>query len=100
MANNESGYPIEVCIEKVKNELVSVSNAIANKYSLPSSLMAMILEQVVSDIKINTFSTIIAHIPIETDSDTKPADTKPADTKPADVKPINTNNQNAKPTKN
>jgi len=63
MANNQ-GLPIEVGFEKAKSDIVAAISRIGNEYSLPTSLMLVLLENVVLESKLNTFGTIVSHYDI------------------------------------
>lgn len=58
MPENES-LPIEVGLEKAKVDIVNAVGDIGSKYSLPASWMLMILENIVSESKLNTFQNVI-----------------------------------------
>ena len=57
----DNGLPIEVGIERAKREIVAVINQIGIKYSIPSSILFMIVEDILNSSKISTYSTIIAN---------------------------------------
>ena len=86
MPENEN-LPIEVGLEKAKVDIVNAVGDIGSKYSLPASWILMILENIVSESKLNTFRNVIVQYDISTPThDYRPAvpDPKPAsDNKPA-----------------
>lgn len=56
-----NGLPIEVGIERAKREIVAIINQIGIKYSIPSSILFMIVEDILNSSKISTYTTIIAN---------------------------------------
>lgn len=56
--------PIEVGIEKAKRDIVNAINQIGRSYSLPSSILFMVVEEVVNSSKNSTYATIIANYDI------------------------------------
>lgn len=62
MSNN--GLPIEIGLEKAKREILQAINQIGNSYDLPSSLVLMLVEQIVHDTKLNTYETIVTNYDI------------------------------------
>ena len=63
MANTES-LPFEIGIEKAKRSMVHAVHQVSKEYDIPASLMVMILENIVIESKLNTFSTIVANYDI------------------------------------
>lgn len=63
MANTD-GLPFEIGIEKAKSDIVNAIGEIGKRYSIPSSIMTMILQSVVEDSKLNTYSSILAYYDI------------------------------------
>jgi hypothetical protein len=63
MPENES-LPIEVGLEKAKVDIVNAVGDIGSKYSLPASWMLMILENIVSESKLNAFRNVIVQYDI------------------------------------
>ncbi len=61
---SDNGLPIEVGLEKAKREILQAINQIGNSYDLPSSLVLMLVEQIVNDTKLNTYETIITNYDI------------------------------------
>ena len=59
-----NSLPIEVGLAKAKVEIIQAINQIGMKYELPSSFTTMLVEQIVSDTKLNTFGTIISNYDI------------------------------------
>ena len=60
MDNNE-GLPFEIAIEKAKAELSKSVFEISKIYSIPSSIMTLIHQEVLNEIKLNTYGTILAY---------------------------------------
>ena len=58
MSNNDVP-PIEIGLQKAKDEILQSINMIGKKYSIPSSIILLIVEQIVQDTKINTYESII-----------------------------------------
>ena len=85
MPDNET-LPIEVDVEKAKVDIVSAVSDIGRKYSLPSSLMLIILENIVSESKLNALRNVVVQYDISNPiRDYRPAvpDPKPvSDNKP------------------
>jgi len=68
---NDQNLPIEVGFERAKADIVVAMKRIGDKHSLPSSLMLMLLENVVTESKLNTYATIVSNcdiIPPTTDN--------------------------------
>ena len=63
MPENET-LPIEVGLEKAKVDIVNAVGDIGSKYSLPASWILMILENIVSESKLNTFRNVIVQYDI------------------------------------
>ena len=63
MAKNQN-LPIEVGFERAKADIVIAIKKIGDKHSLPSSLMLILLESVVTESKLNTFATIVSNCDI------------------------------------
>jgi hypothetical protein len=63
MPENES-LPIEVGLEKAKVDIVNAVGDIGSKYSLPASWILMILENIVSESKLNAFRNVIVQYDI------------------------------------
>ena len=61
---DDTSLPFEVGIEKAKSDLTKAINSIGKEYSIPSSLMTMILESILNESKMNTYSTIISYYDI------------------------------------
>lgn len=55
----DSKMPFEVSMIKAKEEIIMAVNQISQKYDIPTPLLTMIMEQIVSDGKINAYTTII-----------------------------------------
>lgn len=62
--NTNNSLPFEVGIEKAKHDIIVAINIIGQKYSIPSSILSMILQSIVDESKINTYSTIISNYDI------------------------------------
>ena len=63
MANMDN-LPFEVNYEHVKQSLIRTINQIADSEQMPSSLMIIVLENVLQEFKLNTYSTIIGNYDI------------------------------------
>ena len=61
---NDTSLPFEIGIEKAKSDLTKAINSIGKEYSIPSSIMTMILESILNESKLNTYSTIISYYDI------------------------------------
>ena len=61
---NDLSLPFEIGIEKAKSDLSKAIVDIGKKYTIPSSIMTMILQEVISDSKLNTYGTILAYYDI------------------------------------
>ena len=66
MANIEQ-IPFEIIIEKSKGEILTSVNAIGQKYEMPSAVMLMVLEQIVDEAKLSSYSALIRNMPVELD---------------------------------
>ena len=62
--SNSDNLPFEVNYERVKQSLVRTVNQVAESEQMPSSLMIIILENVLQEFKLNTYSTIIGNYDI------------------------------------
>lgn len=60
----DNGLPIEVGFERAKRELLQAINQIGKRYNLPSSLMTLIVQQLITESKLNTFEVIVANYDI------------------------------------
>jgi hypothetical protein len=56
--------PIEVGIERAKREIVAAINQIGSNYGLPSSILMLVVEDVINNSKIGTYTTIISNYDI------------------------------------
>ena len=63
MPENEN-LPIEVGLEKAKVDIVNAVGDIGSKYSLPASWILIILENIVSESKLNAFRNVIVQYDI------------------------------------
>lgn len=61
---NDTSLPFEIGIEKAKSDLSKAIIDIGKKYTIPSSIMTLILQEVISDSKLNTYGTILAYYDI------------------------------------
>lgn len=61
--------PIEASVEKAKREILSAINQIGHSYELPSLIVVMIVEQIVAETKLNSYSTIVANYDISLPAD-------------------------------
>lgn len=52
--------PVEIAVDKARADILSMLNTIAQKYSLPSSMITLILESLLNSIKITTYENILA----------------------------------------
>ena len=66
MANVEQ-IPFEVILEKTKSEILTSVNAIGQKYEMPPSVMLMVIEQIVDEAKLGSYSALIRNMPVELD---------------------------------
>lgn len=66
MANVEQ-IPFEVILEKTKSEILTAVNAIGQKYEMPPSVMLMVIEQIVDEAKLGSYSALIRNMPVELD---------------------------------
>ena len=66
MANVEQ-IPFEVILEKTKSEILTSVNAIGQKYEMPPSVTLMVLEQIVDEAKLGSYSALIRNMPVELD---------------------------------
>lgn len=57
----DGSLPIEVGIEKARDEILTMLNAIAQKYSLPSAVITLLLESMVNAIKNTTYESILSN---------------------------------------
>ena len=64
MANIDQ-IPFEIVLEKTKSEIFTSVNAIGQKYEMPSSILLMILEQIVYENKNGSYATLIRNMPID-----------------------------------
>ena len=69
--NNQDTLPFEIGIEKAKNDIINMINVIGQKYSIPSSILSMILQNIVDESKANVYSTIISNYDISLPKDKK-----------------------------
>lgn len=60
----DENLPFEIGFEKAKNEITVLVNRVSQKYSIPSSLIAIILADIAKEAKLNTYETIIANYDI------------------------------------
>ena len=98
MANIEQ-IPFEVILEKTKSEILTSVNAIGQKYEMPPTVMLMVLEQIINEAKLGSYSALIRNMPVELDKQNQngsPAATpqptpvptpEPASAKPQTSKP-------------
>lgn len=101
-----TNLPIEIGIEKAKRDIVTAINQIGREYSLPSSILFMVVEEVLNSSKNSTYTTIIANYDISipkspTESDQTKSDTpkvvnqpKPKKTKTTTVNSKSTGDKN------
>ena len=79
MANIEQ-IPFEVIVEKTKSDILTSVNAIGQKYEMPSTIMLMVLEQIVNDAKLSSYSALIRNMPVELDKQNQNGSPAPAPT--------------------
>lgn len=57
--------PIEVGFEKAKQEILQAIAQIGKSYDIPSSIMLLLIEQIVKDTRLNTYETILINYDIK-----------------------------------
>ena len=83
----EPDVPFEVGYEKAKAEIIAAIGQIGSKYSIPTSLLNLIVAQICLEAKLNTYETILSAYDIEVPEELKQLANKPAPTPPANKQP-------------
>lgn len=79
----EPDVPFEVGYEKAKAEIIAAIGQIGSKYSIPTSLLNLIVAQICLEAKLNTYETILSAYDIEVPEELKQLANKQAPTTPA-----------------
>lgn len=77
MAQLDANLPFEVAIEKAKYEIANAINMIGRNYSIPSSILNVIVEQIANESKTNALEMIIAGYDISVPKGPTEGDEKP-----------------------
>ena len=95
--------PIEVGLEKARFEIVQAIGQIGDRYSIPSSLLLILLENIVNESKLATFTNILAGYDISNPTPVKPSVPtqipSPVPEKKDEVKTNGSNGRSEKPVK-
>ena len=95
--------PIEVGLEKARFEIVQAIGQIGDRYSIPSSLLLILLENIANESKLATFTNILASYNISNPTPVRPSSptptSSPAPEKKDEVKTNGSNGRNEKPAK-
>ncbi len=57
--------PIEISLMRAKREILQAINQIGNSYNLPSSITTMLVDEIVKESSLNTYTTILSNYNIE-----------------------------------
>ena len=55
----DDGIPFEVGYEKAKNEILKAISSIGQKYSIPTSILTIMLHDISNEAKLNTYELIL-----------------------------------------
>ncbi len=84
-SNQTEQLPIEVGIEKAKNDIINAINYIGQAYNIPVAVLSMIINEIADEAKIASLSEII--IKYDISSKEKPEETKELEPKVIDMRP-------------
>ncbi len=71
--------PIEISLMRAKREILQAINQIGNSYNLPSSITVMLVDEIVKESSLNTYTTILSNYNIELPEGAIPADSQTSD---------------------